>query len=53
MPKPEILTEAAKAAKSIGNEIFIKIEITNIKRDPKCDVSATFDQKLVYFDKIR
>ena len=53
MPTPEILTEAAKAAKPIGNEIFIKIEITNIKRDPKCDVSATFDQKLVYFDKIR
>ena len=53
MPKPEILTEALKAAKPIGKDIYIKIEVTNIKRDPKCCVSATFDQKLAYFDKIR
>ena len=53
MPIPEILTEAAQSAKPIGCEIYIKVEITNIKRDPKCEVSDTFDTKLAYFDKIR
>jgi len=27
--------------------------LINIKRDPKCDTNATFEQKLTYFDKIR
>ena len=38
---------------AVGPTIFIRINITNIKRNPKCDTQAPLDQKLVFYDKVR
>ena len=38
---------------SVGPTIWIKVSITNIKRNPKCDTQAPLDQKLVFYDKVR
>ena len=50
---PAALTESAKAAGPIGNDIYIQINMTNIRRDPKCSNTATFEVKLAFFEKIR
>lgn len=38
---------------AVGSDIYIRVQITKIKRDPKCDNTATWDQKLIFFDKVR
>ena len=38
---------------AVGPDIWIRVTCTNIKRDPKCDLNAPFDEKIVYFDTIR
>ena len=39
--------------KTVGPDIYIRIHITKIKRDPKCDNTASWEEKLVFFDKVR
>ena len=50
---PEAFTETAKKAGPIGNDIWIQISMTNIRRDPKCSNTAPFEVKLAFFEKIR
>ena len=50
---PEAVTEVAKAAAPPGNDIYIHINLTNIRRDPKCSNTAAFEVKLAFFEKIR
>lgn len=38
---------------AVGSDIYIRVQITKVKRDPKCDNTATWDQKLIFFDKVR
>jgi hypothetical protein len=38
---------------TVGPDIYIRIQITKIKRDPKCDNTASWEEKLVFFDKVR
>lgn len=38
---------------AVGPDIYIRVHITNIKRDPKCDNTASWDEKLIFFDKVR
>ena len=38
---------------TVGPDIYVRCEITSIKRDPKCDMQAPLDQKLVFFEKVR
>ena len=38
---------------SVGPTIWIRVNLTNIKRNPKCDTQAPLDQKLVFYDKVR
>ena len=38
---------------SVGPTVFIRVNIINIKRDPKCDTQAPLDQKLIFYNKIR
>lgn len=45
--------ERAEMEAKIGKDIYIKVTITNIKRDPKITMQAPFQDKLVYFEKIR
>lgn len=40
-------------ATSVGPTIWIRVEITNIKRNPKCDTQAPLDEKLVFFEKVK
>ena len=36
-----------------GQDIYIKVSITNIKRDPALSNNATWEEKVIFFDKIR
>jgi len=38
---------------TVGQDIYIRVHITNIKRDPKCDTKATLDEKLRFFERVR
>lgn len=42
-----------KMQKSVGPTIYIRVNIVNIKRNPKCETQAPLDQKLVFYDKVR
>ena len=37
----------------VGQDIYIKVSITNIKRDPALSNNATWEEKVIFFDKIR
>ena len=37
----------------VGQDIYIKVSITNIKRDPSCPQTASWEEKLAFFNKIR
>jgi hypothetical protein len=37
----------------VGPDIYIRVNITNIKRDPKCETGAPLEKKLIFFEKIR
>lgn len=39
--------------KTVGQDIYIKVSVTNIKRDPMCDAKATWDEKIIFFGKVR
>ena len=43
--------DAMKA--TVGQDIFIKVTVTNIKRDPTCDAKATWEEKVIFFEKVR
>ena len=38
---------------STGSQIYIKVTLTNIKRDPKCNQNATWSEKISFFEKVR
>ena len=38
---------------SVGPTIWIRVHITNIKRNPKCETQAPLDEKLVFYEKVR
>ena len=38
---------------TVGPTIWINVEITNIKKNPKCDTQAPLEEKLVFFEKVR
>ena len=38
---------------SVGPTIYIRVNLVNIKRNPKCETQAPLEQKLVFYDKIR
>jgi len=38
---------------AVGPDIYIRCHITNVKRDPKCDNTASWEEKIVFFDKVR
>jgi hypothetical protein len=37
----------------VGPDIYIKVTITNIKRDPKCDTQAPWEEKIQFFERVR
>ena len=37
----------------VGQDIYIRVQVTNIKRDPMCDAKATWDEKITFFNKVR
>lgn len=37
----------------VGKDIYIRVVITNIKRDPKCDTQATLADKVIFFERVR
>jgi hypothetical protein len=39
--------------KAVGPDVYIRTAITKIKRDPKCDNQASWEEKLIFFEKIR
>lgn len=45
--------EKEQIRKLVGMDIYIRVQITNIKRDPKCDTKATLDEKLKFFERVR
>ncbi len=38
---------------TVGPTIWIKVDITNIKKNPKCDTQAPLEEKLIFYEKIR
>jgi len=38
---------------SVGPTIFIRVNLTNIKRNPKCDTQAPLDKKLIFYNQVR
>ena len=42
-----------RMANSVGPTVWIKVTIVNIKRDPKCDIHAPLEKKLVFYEKVR
>ena len=36
-----------------GPDIWIKVTITKIRRDPRCDTQAPIEEKMIFWDKIR
>ena len=45
--------ERQKILASVGTNIWIKVTVTSIKRDPKCDQNADWQEKLKFFEKVR
>lgn len=45
--------EKAQIFKDVGTQIWIKVTMTNIKRDPKCQQHAPWDDKVKYYEKVR
>ena len=48
LQKPYMETEA-----DVGRTVWIKVQVDNIKRDPRCDMNAPFATKLAYLAKVR
>ena len=42
-----------KSAAQVTQTIWLKVEICNIKRDCRCDLKASFETKLAYYEKVR
>ena len=51
--KQKTVAEKEHMQKTVGPDIYIRVTITNIKRDPKCDTGTPLDEKLVFYEKIR
>jgi hypothetical protein len=45
--------EKAKIRASVGTDIYIKLTLFNINRDPKCGQHAPWDERLSFFEKVR
>ena len=45
--------EKEQIRQSVGPDIYIKVTITNIKRDPKCDTQAPWEEKIQFFERVR
>lgn len=45
--------EKAQILADVGSTIYIKVSLTNIKRDPKCSQHASWPDKLKFFEKVR
>ena len=43
--------EKEQIRQSVGPDIYIKVTITNIKRDPKCDTQAPWEEKIQFFER--
>ena len=39
--------------KTVSKEIFIRIYVHSIKRDPKCETQASLEEKLKFFERVR
>ena len=37
----------------MGPDIYIKVTLTNIGRNPKCDQKENWEQKLTFFNRVR
>lgn len=37
----------------MGPNIYIKVTITNVVRNPKCETKATWEEKTAFFDRVR
>mmetsp|Transcript_21241 Transcript_21241/g.26167 ORF Transcript_21241/g.26167 Transcript_21241/m.26167 type:complete len:181 (+) Transcript_21241:44-586(+) len=38
---------------AVGPTVYIRVNITNIKRNPKCDTQAPLDQKIIFYNSVR
>lgn len=38
---------------SVGPNIYIKVTITNVNRNPKCETKANWEEKNAFFDRVR
>jgi len=45
--------EKEQIRSSVGPDIFIKVTITNVGRNPKCDTQASWEEKINFFDRVR
>ncbi len=45
--------EKEQIRSSVGTDIYIKVTITNVGRNPKCDTQASWEEKNVFFDRVR
>jgi tetratricopeptide (TPR) repeat protein len=53
LEKQKTQEEKEHMKKAVGADIFVRIHITNIKRDPKCAQTASWEEKCIFFDKVR
>lgn len=45
--------EKAQILADVGPDIYIKMTVTNIKRDPKCGQHASWPEKLKFYERVR
>lgn len=45
--------ERERMRTTVGPDIFIKVTVTNIKRDPMCDARAPWEEKFAFYLKVR
>lgn len=48
LQKPYMKEEA-----DVGRDIWIKVELCQIKRDPRCAQNASWEERLAYLEKVR
>lgn len=45
--------EKQQIRSSVGPDIYMKLSLTNIKRDPKCEQHAPWQDRILFFEKVR
>ena len=53
MSQQRTVEEKDQIRKSVGTDIYIRVQITNIKRDPKCENTAGLEEKINFFERVR